>query len=139
MLISPFKKSIRNYINLVLFFSSLSLGCTQGAPFQASFMANYQGQLLFAHHRSLSDCRSLAVVVFLLTRFDFKPSLEFQSTAGLLCFGWFKSFLDLVNNLVKLSLWSGIGCWIICLQSNMGLLGFFLYLIWFEFLSSVFS
>jgi len=81
---------------------SLSLGQTQGAPFQASFMANHQGQPLSAPHRSLSG--SLAVVVFLLTLFYFKPSLEFQPMAGLLCFGWFQSFLDLVNNLVKLSL-----------------------------------
>ena len=104
LLISPFKKSKRNCTNSILFFSSLSLGQTQGAPFQALFMANHQGQLLSPPHRSLFDCRSLVVVVFLLTWFDFKPSLEFQPTAGLLCFGWFQSFLDLVNNLVNLPL-----------------------------------
>ena len=53
-----------------------------------------------------------------------------------------QSFLDLVNNPTRwgeLSLLSDLGLLILSLQSNLGLLGFFLSLIWFGFSSLIFS
>ena len=81
----------------------------------------------------------LAGVVFLLTRFDqanlHLSTFSRQTLVGVpthaqaIVFGWFQSLLDLVNNPFKLPLRFGLCCWILSLQSNMGVLGFFLSLI----------